>query len=241
MRTCIRMIPLAILLTSPASIAAQTAVDPSGHWEGTIQTPETAMNVEIDLTKNSKGVLSGTFGQPGQAVKGLPLSSVDVAGRTVRFVLKANAQLSTFEGEVSADGKTMAGRVTQAGGSVPFSLTRTGDARIAAPPKSAAVGKELAGVWNGTLDLKERQMRIVLTLTNHADGTATGTIMSPDGSGVEIPLAITHQGTNVAIKVPSVGITFTGVLKPDASELTGTWTQGDVSLPLTFRRGPLPR
>lgn len=242
MRTCIRMIPLtALLLVSPVSNSAQTAVDPSGHWEGTIQTPETAMNVEVDLTKNSKGVLSGTFGQPGQAVKGLPLSSVDVAGRTVRFVLKANAQLSTFEGEVSEDGKTMAGKVTQAGGAVPFSLTRTGDARIAAPPKNTAIGKELAGIWNGTLDLKERQMRVVLTLTNQADGTATGTIMSPDGTGVEIPVAITHKGTNVVINVPSVGITFTGALKPDASELIGTWTQGDVSLPLTFRRGPLPR
>jgi hypothetical protein len=241
-RAFIRMLSLAMVpFASAVSISAQTAVDPSGHWEGTIQTPEMVMNVEIDLTKNSKGVLSGTFGQPGQAVKGLPLSSVDVAGRTVRFVLKANAQMSTFEGEVSDDGKTMAGNVTQAGGSVPFSLTRTGDARIAPPPKNIAIGKELAGIWNGTLDLKERQMRIVLTLTNHADGTATGTIMSPDGSGVEIPLAITHKGAAVAINVPSVGITFTGTLKPDASELAGTWTQGDVSLPLTFRRGPLPR
>lgn len=242
MRACIRTLSLAIaLLVSAASISTQTALDPSGHWEGTIQTPETPTNVAIDLAKNSKGVLSGTFGQPGQAVKGLPLSSVDVAGRTVRFVLKASAQVSTFEGEVSADGKTMAGTVTQAGGSVPFSLTRTGDARIAAPPRSAAIAKELVGTWNGALDLQERQMRVVLTLVNHADGTATGTIMSPDGTGVEIPLAITHKGANVAINVPSVGITFTGTLKPGASQLTGTWTQGDVSLPLTFRRGPLPK
>jgi hypothetical protein len=230
------------LLASHASGSAQApAVDPSGHWEGTIQTPDTPMPVEIDLTKNSKGVFSGTFAQPGQAVKGLPLSSVDVEGRTVRFVLKASAQASTFVGEVSADGKTMTGTVTQAGASAPFTLTRTGDARIAAPPKSAAIGREIVGTWYGALDLKDRQMRVVLTLANHPNGTATGTIMSPDGSGVDIPLAITHKGTDVAITVPSVGITFTGVSKPDGSEMTGTWTQGDVSLPLTFRRTPLPK
>jgi hypothetical protein len=36
---------------------------------------------------------------------------------------------------------------------MPFSLTRTGDPRIEAPATSAPIGKELEGIWNGTLDV----------------------------------------------------------------------------------------
>jgi hypothetical protein len=232
----IRTLPLAAcFLLSAVSLSAQPAVDPSGHWEGTVQVPDTPMKIEIDLAKNGNGVLAGTFGQPAQSIKGLPFSTVAVEGRTVRLVLKAGAAMSTFQGVISEDGKSMKGEVTQRGESAPFTLTRTGDARIAPPPKSPPIAKELAGTWNGTLVSPERQMRIILTMSNQADGTATGTIASPDGSGMEIPIAIAQKGSNVTVQAPSVDVTFVGVLSTDSTELAGTWTQGPSSLPLTFR------
>src|SRR5688500_13614622 len=81
----------------PLSLRAQAPVDPSGHWEGAVKMADMDLNIEIDFAKNSKGEFAGTFGQPMQAVKGLPLSTVVVDGRTVRFVLKGGAGVSTFE------------------------------------------------------------------------------------------------------------------------------------------------
>ena len=202
MRAYIRMLLIAPLLLAPATaLLAQTAADPSGHWEGTIQMPNVAANVEIDLTKNNKGEFAGTFSQPAESVKGLPLSTVAVDHRSVRFVIKGGGDPATFDGTLSEDGRSLTGNIGQSGGSVPLTLTRTGDAKIAPAPKNAAIGKELEGTWNGALDLDGRQMRITLKMANQPDGTATGTVVSADGSGVEIPIAMTQKAASLTIEV----------------------------------------
>jgi len=238
MRTFTRLLVLATPLLVPAAfLLAQTAVDPSGHWEGTIQAqPDMAVKVEIDLTRNTKGELAGTFGQPAQGVKGLPLSTVAVENGAVRFVVKGGPDAATFGGTLSADGKSLSGNVSQAGYSIPFTLTRTGDARIAAVPKSAAIGKELEGTWNGTLDVNGAQMRLIVKMANQPDGTASGTIVSPDGSGVEIPIAMTQKGSDLTIDVTSISASYVGVLNAAGTELSGTWTQQSSTLPLTLRK-----
>ena len=169
-------------------------------------------------------------------MKGLPLSTVAVESRSVRVVVKGGPEAATFEGTLSADGRSISGDAAQGGYSVPFTLTRTGDARIAPAPRNAPIGKELEGIWNGALDLGGTQMRLVVRMSNQPDGTATGTIVSLDGSGVEIPIAMTQQASNVTIDVTSVGASYVGVLNAAGTELSGTWTQQSSSLPLTFRK-----
>ena len=237
MRADTRMLLVASLLLAPApSVLAQAGVDPSGHWEGTVQLPNMAVTVEVDLTKNSKGELAGTFSQPAENVKGLPLSTVAVESRSVRFVVKGGAEPATFEGSLSADGHSLTGNIAQSGASVPLNLTRTGDARIAPAPKNAAIGKELEGTWNGALDLGGKAMRIVLKMSNQPDGTASGTVVSADGSGVEIPIGMTQKGSTLTIDVASIGASYVGVLNEAGTALAGTWTQGPGALPLTFKR-----
>jgi hypothetical protein len=237
MRTYIRVVQVVALLAGPAApLLAQTAVEPSGHWVGTIQAPNMVVDVAIDLAKNNKGELAGTFSQPGQGVKGLPLSTVAVDGRSVRLVVKGDESPATFAATLSADGKSLSGEVAQGGYNMPFTLTRTGDAQIVQPPKNAAIGKELDGTWNGTIETGAKHMRVVVTMANQPDGTAVGTIVSPDGSGVEIPIGITQKATAVTIEVTSVGASYAGVLNADGTELTGTWTQGAVSVPLALHR-----
>jgi len=231
-----RLLVAASLLLSPAlPLHAQAAGDPSGHWEGTLKLPNGELKVEIDLARNARGEMAGTFGQPEQGLKGLPLSTVAVEGASVRFVVKGGPEPATFDGTLASDRKSIAGTATQAGSSIPFTLTRTGDARITPVPKSAAIGKELEGTWNGTIDVNGMPMRVVVKMANQGDGTAAGTIVSVDGSGVEIPIAMTQKASNVTLDVPSVGATFAGVLNDDATEITGTWTQQQLSLPLTLK------
>lgn len=228
---------LAALVFFLASLLrAQTAVDPSGHWEGAIQIPNMEMKIEIDLTKNDNGEIAGTFGQPAEGVKGLPLSTVSVDGRSVRFVFKGGDGPATFAGALSADGQSIAGEVNQGTYTLPFKLARTGDARIATAPKSAPIGKELEGTWNGTLEVEGRQMRLVVKMANQPDGTASGTIVSEDGSGVEIPIAMTQKGSSLTIEITQVGGAFAGVLNEAGTELVGTYTQGPIAAPLTLKR-----
>ena len=242
MRSLSRLFLAASLLLAPAhSLFAQTEVDPSGHWTGAVHVPAFDRNpardvaIEIDLAKNASGALAGTFGQPAQGVKGLPLSAIAANGTSISFEIKVSDG-GVFNGTLS-DATTMTGKfvTTQGGHAIPFSLTRTGDARIAPAPKNAAIGKELEGTWNGSLDVGGKSERLVLKMANQSDGTAIATIVDLDGSGIEIPIAVTQQAEHVGLDIAVVGGSYAGVLNA-GTELVGTWTQGPVTLPLTFKR-----
>jgi hypothetical protein len=235
-----RRMPLlaAVLFFSVPSLGAQVAADPSGHWEGTIQVPEREVRIEVDLAKSAKGDLAGTFGNPARNVAGLPLANVAVDGKSVRFVLKVNSGGGTFEGVLGDDGKSMSGKFNTAEGgySIPFTLTRTGDAKIEPPAKSASIGKELEGTWNGALDVDGKHVRLVLKMANQPDGTATGSLLSVDGGGLEVPIIMTQKGSTLTLAIKAVGSSYAGTLNTEGTALVGTYTEGTVVLPLTFQR-----
>jgi hypothetical protein len=234
----------AVLLLSPiSSLYAKTAADPSGHWEGTVSAPFGEVRIEVDLAKNAKGDLAGTFSQPAQELdsrklpklKGLPLSNVAVKGKAVTFEM-ATAEGGAFQGILLADGKSMSGDFASQGSAVPFRLARTGEARIEAPPKSAPIGKEMEGIWNGTVDVNGKQLRLVLKMSNQPDGTSTGSLTAIDQGGVEVPVAIAQKAANLSLDVKVTGGSYVGALNPAGTELAGTFTTQGVALPLTFRR-----
>jgi hypothetical protein len=236
MRTFTRMVLLALLLLSPVPpLLAQTGVGPAGHWEGAIHAPNMEVPIEIDLAKNGNGDLSGTF--TGQNVKALPLAAFSIDGRSVGFQIKGSAPADrVFKGAFSADGTSIAGEYSQGGYSVPFNVTRKGDARIEAPATSAAISKSLEGTWNGTLNINGEQRTLVLTLTNQPDGTAVGHFVNVE-EALEIPIAtITQTLSTVTLDVKAVGGSYSGTLNPEGTELVGTLTQGSGALPLTLKR-----
>ena len=95
----LHVVPVVALLLAPAPAPlAQSPADPSGHWEGMLQVQNMVLNVEVDLARNSSGEFAGTFSQPAQGVKGLPLATVAVEGRSVRFVVKGGDAPATFVG-----------------------------------------------------------------------------------------------------------------------------------------------
>jgi hypothetical protein len=225
-----------VVLLCASFAFAQAPVSPTGHWEGVVQIPEHPMVIAVDLSTSVSGSLVGTFAQPEQGVKALPLTTVAVQGRTVRFVVKGNDDGSTFAGVVGEDGKMMTGEVTAGEYVIPFTLTRVGDARVAAVPISPAVGKELEGTWHGTIAADGRQMQVEVRLKNQPDGTSRGEIASPTGTGIAIPIAIVQFGKHVTIEIDAVGASFSGELNAAGTEVRGTWNQSTASLPLTLTR-----
>ena len=235
-----RRIPVlaaAWLLVSALSVQAQAPVDPSGHWEGAITAPFGEVLVEIDLARSATGELTGTFSQPKQNLRGFPLANVVVDGRAISFQIKpSGGGGGAFHGILIADGKSMSGDFTAPIGTAPFNLTRTGEARIEAAPRNAPIAKELEGTWAGTLSVGARDLRLLLRLANQPGGTATGVILDPD-QGVEIPLGLTVNGATLTLNsTPLKGDFFVGTLNQAGTELVGTFTDGPLTAPLTFRR-----
>ncbi len=209
-----------------------------GHWEGAIHAPQMEVPIAVDFAKSAGGELTATFDNPMRQVRGFPLANVAVQGSAVTFEIKATGG-GTFRATLDDDGKSMKGTFTTRVPDgqpleLPFELKRTGEAVIEAPAKSAAVAKALEGQWSGTLEVEGTQRRIVLTLTNHADGTAKG-VLAADGT--EVPIArIVQKGADVTLDVKTIGGTYSGTLDAAGAELTGTWTQGPFRGPLVFRR-----
>jgi len=218
--------------------AERSAADPSGHWEGSVQTPDEEFGVEIDLEKDTQGELTGTLSNAAQHLKGLPLANFVMDGAVVGFQVKGTPGERAFRGTLSADGKSISGEYTQGGQTLPFTLTRTGNAVIAAPVRSAPITKEMEGTWNGTADVEGKQSRYLLTMLNQA-GAATGHIVTLD-EGLEIPIGvITQNASSLMLEFTAVGASYSGTLNSEGTELAGTLIEGALRVPLTFRRSPV--
>jgi hypothetical protein len=211
---------------------AQTAIDPSGHWQGSVQLAGRDVAVEADFTRNGRGELSGTMNMPDEAIRGLPLRAVIIAGSSIRFEARRD---QPFAGVLSSDGKAMSGEYTVESYSLPFSMSRTGEAEIFEPETSAPIAKQLEGTWNGTLVAGGRSLRLTLRLANRPDGKAIGSLVSLDEGGLEIPVTITQDSMTVTVSAGITGSTITGALTADGAELAGTFTQRGFSAPLTLR------
>jgi hypothetical protein len=224
---------VAIFMTSGTAFG-QAAPAPSGHWEGAIQIPGQELKIEIDLQK-SADKWEGTIAIPAQSLKGFPLSGISVKADAISFAMKGVPGDPAFKGTLSKDSKTISGDFSQGGGTIPFAVTRTGDAKIDPVPKSTRITKDLEGSWEGSLDVDGNILRLILKLANQPNGTATGTLVSVDQGGAEIPVAaVVQTGTQLKVLVPVIVGSYEGELKDGV--LTGKWTQGPRTWPLVFKR-----
>jgi hypothetical protein len=228
---------LSALFSSAEVPVRQTAPPPTGHWTGTLAAGP-GIDVEIDLAAKSPGVWHGTISIPTQGTKGVPLSELTVKENAISFAIKGGPGDPRFSGTLSADGKTISGTFSQGGGTLPLSLAWKGEPKFEVAQKSPPVTKDLEGSWEGPLDVKGTVLRLILKLTNDADG-AKGTLISVDQGGLEIPIStIAQTGSRVKFTVNMISGAFEGELK--GAEIAGTWTQGPLSLPLVFKRSGSP-
>ena len=101
--------------------------------------------------------------------------------------------------------------------------------------------KNIAGDWQGTLKpLPGMELRLVLHITQGGDGSLKATLDSVDQAVNGIPVTtITLKDSKLNLTVESVHGTYEGTVDADATEITGTWSQGQ-PLPLDFKRATTP-
>jgi hypothetical protein len=226
-------IAAALCLAVAAPLAAQHAPDPSGHWEGTVTIPDSTLVFTVDLARKADGGFAGTISLAQEKVTGLPLAKIDVNGSAIAFSARSD---QGFSGTLSADGQIIGGDFSMKEGTVPFRMARLGDARLEPVPSSPRIGETLEGTWNGTIEGRQRQVRLVLRMTNHADGSASGSIFNMDEGGLELPVVIAQEDANVTLKATVVESSFVGVLNADGTALAGTLHLGAQQAPLTFTK-----
>ena len=115
---------------SPASAqappaAAQTAPasphDIVDTWQGTLHAGRD-LRIVVKITKDEKGAYKGAFYSIDQGGQPLTLDSVTQTGQNIKMSLKLIG--GTFQGNLSADGKTIDGNWSQGPSPLPLVLTR---------------------------------------------------------------------------------------------------------------------
>jgi hypothetical protein len=230
---------VALLSIVAASIAAspirafQATSGPKGHWVGTLPAGP-GLEMEFDIDAKGPGAWYGTMSVPAQGAKGVPLSDVSVKDKAISFSIKGAPGDPRFAGTLSADGKTINGEYSQSGATFPLTLAWKGEPKFIVAEKSTPITKDLEGAWAGALEVPGQALRLNLQLAN-APGGATGKLISVDQNNAEIPIAtIKQQGARVTLLITLISGTFEGELKN--GELAGTWSQGQLTRPLVFKR-----
>ncbi len=99
-------------------------------------------------------------------------------------------------------------------------------------PVSAAIGD-----WEGMIDAGGGSLRVIVHISQAADGILTGSLDSPDqdATGIAINL-VSYREPDLHFAIERIGSSFDGKMIHDNSEISGEWKQSGRSLPLVFKR-----
>jgi len=100
---------------APAQPAPASPHDIADTWQGTLHAGQDLRTI-VKITKDDKGAYKGVFYSLDQGGNPINLDSVTLQGSDVKFTLKLAGL--TYEGKLSADGKTIDGSSSQGGNSL---------------------------------------------------------------------------------------------------------------------------
>jgi uncharacterized protein len=95
--------------------------------------------------------------------------------------------------------------------------------------------QDIAGQWNGILEVQGTQLRLVFNITKTATGISA-TMDSPDQGAKGIPVTSASFDKNILkIAMPNMRLEYEGTLEKD-NTIKGTFKQGGGSLPLNLSK-----
>jgi pimeloyl-ACP methyl ester carboxylesterase len=114
-------------------------------------------------------------------------------------------------------------------------------ASLAAPLAATAEDKpaaDIAGTWQGTLDVTVVKLRLVVDFKKKDGGGYTATMDSPDQNAFDIPIdEVTVADKTVKFTIKGLGGAYEGKLADDGKQIEGKWSQGGLSLALNLKPG----
>ena len=222
------LVALTAAALTPLSLAqAQIA----GDWQGALSVQGSLYHIVLHMAAAKDGTLTATVDNIDQGAMGVPATAVTLKDSTLSVTV--DAFQGVYEGTVNKDATEIAGTWTQ-DQPIELNFTRV-PAQAALKPAQQA---QIAGDWQGTLSAGGAQLRLVLHIAAAQDGSLTGTLDSLDQGANGIPVtAVTLKDSKLSLTVDAVHGTYEGAANKDATEIDGTWSQGQ-PLELNFKRAP---
>lgn len=232
MTSIFRSVLVAVVLVF--GMAAQDAAL-SGHYEGTLETPNGKAQFAIDLDLDAKKAWIGHLTvTPGP--REVPLSGIMQSGEDISWGMPFPGN-PKFAGKWDKEARTIKGQATVGPSTITLDLKRTADARVVVPAESTAISKELGGKWEGILDTPGGPLRLVLNMQAPEGGRGAATIVSLDQGNASIPVTtITQRNDALELDVKMVGGNYKGKVSADNSSITGEWSQNGNNMPLVWKK-----
>jgi hypothetical protein len=105
-----------------AMVSISPTHDIADTWQGTLHAGKDLRTV-LKITKANSGGYKAAFYSIDQGATHFPVTNITLEGNTVKYIIKAVD--ITYEGKLSADGKTIVGRSNQGTTSLPLTFTRS--------------------------------------------------------------------------------------------------------------------
>ena len=198
----------------------------AGDWVTPGAGPSTQV---LRIRLDAGGALIGTIDMPEPMTQRLPLSNVQVSGRTLSYTMPDGAH--TYQGAFSSDGKTV---MPTGQSTIDATWQHVRTAAQALAQEAADASKPTNGDWTGVANFTTNFPGVGLkngtvTLAFHFKSNPASCSVEMKGSSNDaVPCTMTLTGNTVRMdRVPGYGATFNGTLSADGRHLSGTWTMGN--------------
>ena len=217
-----------------AALLAHAAQPAAARWDGTLQLPGREFRLVVDLDQNANGQWIGSAILPNLGVKGAPLSDISVSDSAASFIVKGVLGDLSIKGTLTTGG-AFTGTFRQAGNTAPFALQKVGPPQVELPRQSTTVAKELEGDWEGDMLAIDHNVHVRLSLSNQADGKATGKLFLKGRHDVNLDVAmVTQESDLLTLEAPEASLIYDGRFR--SGEISGTWQQGPFEFSLVLHR-----
>ena len=96
---------------------------------------------------------------------------------------------------------------------------------------------DVQGYWQGTLKAGNTPLRVALKIAERTNGVFRAAFVSLDQGALDIEAtAVTYHAPTVKTEFGGIGGAFEGTVNSGDRVITGNWTQGSATVPLTLER-----
>jgi hypothetical protein len=225
----------AIVLTPFCNAQANLA----GDWQGTLDAGGNTMHVAWHVVAGPDGGFTSTLDNIDENVFGIKVKSTTIQGSNISLTVDDQIDVNgeainlrgSFTGTVAQNGSEVNGTWTQEDPpQAPLEV------HFVHTPQAASSQPSIVGDWAGTLSAGGAELRLMLHIKAEQSDAFSGTLDSIDQGANGIPISsIAFKDGKLNLNVAAVNGTYDGTLNKDATEITGTWSQGQ-PLDLNFKR-----
>jgi hypothetical protein len=224
---------LCILFLGIATLFAADAPSPVGDWNGVLKPGEVELRLKLNVQRDSDGKLKAVLYSLDQGAGGINSSGASLEGDKLK--LDFSSIQGAYEAQISQDGKSLTGTWSQAGNSLPLTLTRGAPTEVVDEVSKTAA--PLVGVWEGRLDTPGGQLNVRFTLRKDDQGQIIGAFDSIDQKAMGIPMSsISLKGSAFQFRLRAVAGAYDGVVDQKQTSIKGTWQQLGNETPLEWKR-----